>query len=216
VVRLWRGVADLRVARRVEQPALARPGQIPRGGEVIDPDRRIRDDDPLLAGPTLSEEAFERMMTEELTRLYLPGEEAHVARAWRPVLEDLDAMRVEVARHRARIALVLFPSALQVDPEQRADLVNRLRTARRHAPVSLAEIDPRLPSRVLEAFCREKGVPCLDVTDALVKASQESPAPLYKRRDTHWTIRGNRVAAEAEAASLVPLVCPGARRQPGA
>ena len=59
--------------------------------------------------------------------------------------------------------------------------------------------------------CREKGIPCLDVTDALVKASQESPAPLYKKRDTHWTVRGNRVAAEAEAASLAPLVCPRAR-----
>jgi hypothetical protein len=212
VVRLWRGVADLRVARRVEQPAPSSPGRTPRGGEVIDPDRRIRDDDPLLAGPTLSEEAFERMMTEELTRLYLPGEEDHVARAWGSALEDLDAMQAEVARRRARIALVLYPSALQVHPEQRADLVNRLRTARRHAPGSLGEVDPRLPNRALGAYCREKGIVCLDVTDALVKASQESPAPLYKQRDTHWTIRGNRVAAEAEAASLAPLVCP----QPGA
>jgi hypothetical protein len=176
---------------------------------VVDPDRRIRDDDPLLMGPTLSDEAFERMMTEELTRLYRPTEDAHVSRAWQPLLEHLDAMRAQVAGHRARIALVLYPSALQVYPEQRADLADRLRARGRHAPVSLEEIDPRLPNRVLAGYCREHGIPCLDVTDALEKARQDSPAPLYKQRDTHWTVRGNRVAAEAEAASLAPLICPG-------
>jgi hypothetical protein len=212
VVKLWRGVADSRLARRVERPAAGRPGRIPRGGAVIDPDYRIRDDDPLLVGPTLSAEAFDRMMAEELRRLYLPREEGLAARAWRPVLADLEAMRVQVTRSQARIALVVFPSALQVYPELRASLVGRLRRERHRAPLSGAEIDPRLPNRALNGYCRQKGVSCLDVTEALVKASQESPAPLYKERDTHWTVRGNRVAAEAEAASLAPLVCPRARR----
>jgi hypothetical protein len=215
-IKLWRGVANVGLARRVEPPAPEHPGRSPRGGGVVDPDRRIRDDDPLLVGPTLSDEAFERMMTEELTRLYRPPREAHVARAWQPILENLDAMRAQVAGGRARIALVVFPSALQVYPAQRADLTDRLRAGRRHAPVSLEEIDPRIPNRVLGAYCRETGIPCLDVTDALVKASHESAAPLYKQRDTHWTIRGNRVTAEAEAADLAPLVCPGARRDAGA
>jgi hypothetical protein len=104
----------------------------------------------------LSEAAFERMMAEELTRLYLPHERDQVARAWSPVLEDLEAMRVQVTGNQARIALVVFPSALQVYPELRADLVDRLRAWRRHAPRSLAEIDPRLPSRALDEYCREK------------------------------------------------------------
>jgi hypothetical protein len=215
VIKLWRGVADPRLARRGEPAPPERPGRSPRGGVVIDPERRIRDDDPLLVGPTLSGEAFERMMTEELTRLYRPPWDGDVATAWQPILEHLDAMRAQVAGQKARIALVLFPSALQVYPEQRADLAHRLRAARRHAPASLEDIDPRLPNRVLEAYCREHGIPCLDVTDALEQARRESPAPLYKQRDTHWTIRGNRVAAESEAASLAPLVCPGTRRGTG-
>jgi hypothetical protein len=94
-----------------------------------------------------------------------------------------------------------------VYPVLRAELVERLRQQRRHAPGSLAEIDPRLPNRVLAEYCRETGIPCVDVTDALVRASQESPAPLYKKQDTHWTVRGNRVAADAEAAALAPLIC---------
>ena len=133
-----------------------------------------------------------------------------MGRAWGPVLEDLDAMREQVTRSQTRIALVIFPSVLQVYPELRAYLTDRLRAGGRHASLSAAEIDPRLPNRTLDLYCRETGIPCLDVTDALVKASQESRAPLYKMRDTHWTVRGNRVAAEAEAARLVPLVCPRA------
>ena len=211
MAKLWRGVHDPRLGRRIERPAPARPGRTPRGGAVIDPDYRIPDDDPLLIGPTLSEEGFERMMAEELRQLYVPREEGQVARAWRYVLEDLDAMRAQVTRKQARIALVVFPSAAQVYPELRADLWDRLRKGSYGAPGSLGEIDPRLPNRTLAAYCRAKGIPCLDVTDALVRASQESPVPLYKKRDTHWTVRGNRVAAEAEAASLAPLVCPRAR-----
>jgi hypothetical protein len=209
-VKLWRGVADPRRAAPVEPPAPGRPAHPPRGGAVVDPDHRLRDDDPLLVGPILSEPAFERMMAEELTRLYVPREANGVARAWRPVLDDLDAMRVRVTGKRARVALVVFPSALQVDPELRADVADRLRRGGRHASPSLAAIDPRLPNRTLDAYCRTKAIRCLDVTDALVKAREESPAPLYKQRDTHWTVRGNRVAAEAEAAGLAPLVCPGA------
>ena len=39
------------------------------------------------------------------------------------------------------------------------------------------------------------------------RASRESVEPLYKAREPHWTPRGNRVAAEAQAPFLAPLVC---------
>jgi len=40
-----------------------------------------------------------------------------------------------------------------------------------------------------------------------VAAAHEDPRPLYRFRDTHWTARGNRVAAGAEAAFLKAEVC---------
>ena len=68
-------------------------------------------------------------------------------------------------------------------------------------------IDPDLPNRILLAYCREHGVPCFDLTPAFDRASQESAEALYKARELHWTPRGNRVAAEAQARHLAPLVC---------
>ena len=54
-------------------------------------------------------------------------------------------------------------------------------------------------------------LPCLDLTPVFVDASHASADTLYKQRDAHWTMRGNRIAAEAQAEFLVGLVCPGLR-----
>ncbi len=49
-----------------------------------------------------------------------------------------------------------------------------------------------------------QGISCFDLTPAFLRARQESPESFYKTRDPHWTVRGNRVAAEAQAAHLPP------------
>jgi len=44
-------------------------------------------------------------------------------------------------------------------------------------------------------------------TSAAARSAGESPEPLYRPRDTHWNVRGNRVAAAAEAAFLRQELC---------
>ena len=68
-----------------------------------------------------------------------------------------------------------------------------------------------LPNRQLAQYCQRAALPCLDLTPVFVDASHASADALYKQRDAHWTIRGNRVAAEAQAEFLAGLVCPGTR-----
>jgi hypothetical protein len=41
----------------------------------------------------------------------------------------------------------------------------------------------------------------------MVDAARESTDPLYLPRDTHWNVRGNRVAAAAEATFLRHGLC---------
>jgi hypothetical protein len=41
----------------------------------------------------------------------------------------------------------------------------------------------------------------------MIAAAAESGEPLYLPRDTHWNVRGNRVAAAAEAALLRQELC---------
>jgi hypothetical protein len=66
---------------------------------------------------------------------------------------------------------------------------------------------------VLE-YCRNARLACYDTTPNLVAASRQSAEPLYKALDTHWTVRGNHVAATAQARWLQPLVCPDTRPMP--
>ena len=209
-LRLWQGVHDLDTVQAPPAGPVA-AGRTPRGGTPVDPSRHVSDRDPALTGPVFTETVFASIQAEELRRLYRPADPAVVERTWQPVLADLEAIRAEVRRQDRGLALALYPSALQVYPEQRAALVETLRRRPRYAALSADALDPALPNRQLAAYCQRAALRCVDLTPAFVEASHVSADPLYKQRDAHWTLRGNRVAAEAEARFLAGLVCPGNR-----
>jgi hypothetical protein len=176
---------------------------------VVDPNYTFPADDPTLIGPTFELEMFDRVMGLEMRRLYAPPDPAGLDRAWQPTVEGLESIRERVTLGGARFALVLFPSALQVDASLREQILLRLQERGRYRRMSLDAIDPELPQKRLAAYCRRTGVPCFDVTPAIVRAQRADPAArLYKLQETHWTVRGNRVAAEAEAEQIAGLVCP--------
>jgi hypothetical protein len=214
-IRLWRGVHDLGAGRAPSATGPSR-GLVPRGGTPVDPSRHVGERDPALTGPIFTEAAFVGIQAEELQRLYLPEDPAVVDRAWHPVLGDLEAIRTEVFRQGRRLALAVYPSALQVYPARRTALVETLRHRPRYAALSVDALDPTLPNRQLAAYCQRAALPCLDLTPVFVEASRSSAEALYKQRDAHWTIRGNRVAADAEAELLAGLVCPPGSGAPGA
>ncbi|OFV86735.1 MAG: hypothetical protein A3J75_07785 [Acidobacteria bacterium RBG_16_68_9] len=70
----------------------------------------------------------------------------------------------------------------------------------RHAP-HLTDVDVDGPFRVLAEFCRDRGIPYVDVTDAL-RAHARAGEQLYFSMDAHWNRRGNAVAASAVLAAL--------------
>ena len=205
--RLWRGVHGLGAARAPPTGPGAR-GLVPRGGTLVDPGRHVSERDPSLTGPIFSETEFASIQAEEMRRLYRPQDPAVVDRAWRPVLDGLETIRTEVLRQGRRLTLAIYPSALQVYPEQRVALVETLRRRPRYATLSADALDPSLPNRQLAAYCQRAAIPCVDLTPVFVGASRASTEALYKQRDAHWTIRGNRVAADAEAEFLAGVVCP--------
>jgi hypothetical protein len=210
---LWSFVRSVWRVRRALDPALSPPIGGPTagavGGERVGPGPRLTDDDPLMSTPTFSPEAFIGIARGELMHLYAPRRDpGRVARAWAPILDVLDTIRQEAARHRIRMIIVLFPSALQVYPTRPAEVLDALHARGTHADVSDADIDPTMPYQVVRAYCDRAGIDCFDVTRALIVASRESDLPLYRPRETHWNIRGNQVAAEATAAFLRAFVCP--------
>jgi hypothetical protein len=186
----------------------------PRGGQLIDPGRRLRDDAPVLVGPVFDQKVFAELLAVELGRFYVPSDARAVGQAWQRPLAQIEAARAHVAAHGGRLAITLYPSVLQVDARLRAETVGRLRSRARDPAIGPDSIDPRLPNRTLLAYCGERGVVCFDLTPAFDRANQESVEPLYKTRELHWTPRGNRVAAEAQARLLAPLVCGAAGQKP--
>ena len=206
-LRLWRGVDDLGAgrARRHTPSGVVRAAATRRSRPTRERARSRAD------GPIFTDDAWVAIQAEEMRRFYRPADPAVVDRAWEPILGDLETIRAEVGRRGRRLALTVYPSALQVAPAELAALVAELRRRPRYAMLSVDALDPALPNRQLAQYCQRAALPCLDLTPVFVDASHASADTLYKQRDAHWTMRGNRVAAEAQAEFLAGLVCPGPR-----
>ncbi len=105
-----------------------------------------------------------------------------------------DRLKAVVAGGGGRVLVVYFPLAYSVHPEDAARW--------RHLGVRNIEAQ-----RAYDAdFCRyvdARGVPCLNISDDLVRAAREGGERLYYWLDIHWTPAGNRVAAEAVARYLL-------------
>jgi hypothetical protein len=177
------------------------------GGAIVNPASPVPPDDRRLTGPTFAEEPFLRIMWDELRQFVRSPTPDDLATMWRPTLTILDVLRHEVTAQGRHLAIALYPSVLQVDPERRKELVERIRRHPDRPGPFPEEIDTQIPNRVLLGYCRAARISCFDLTPDLLAARTASSEPLYKTRDTHWTVRGNRVAAEAQARWLRTLVC---------
>jgi hypothetical protein len=94
-----------------------------------------------------------------------------------------------------RWMLHLIPAGIQVDSALRAQVLGRL-----GLPESRYDFDG--PQRRLHAFAEARGVPTCDPL-ATLRAERDRGPDLYERNDIHWTVRGNRVAGEVLADSIL-------------
>ena len=186
-----------------------------RGGDMVDPASTVQPDDRQLTGPIYTATRFPEIMWDEYRRFARPLRGPSLQRVWGPTLAALDLLRHRVAGQGRRLVIALYPSVLQVYPEARAQLEEELRQQPSVTGPAPIDVDPLRPNRVVLEYCRAFALACYDATADLIAASRESSEPLYKARDTHWTIRGNRVVAEAQARWLRPFVCPEPRSGPG-
>ncbi|MCB2184804.1 MAG: hypothetical protein KQJ78_00190 [Deltaproteobacteria bacterium] len=187
--------------------AEARGSRAKRGGGKVNPGQPDpTDQSPGMVEPAFNREGYVHIMADEVGRFYNPGPE-ETARQYRPFLELLAHMAGEASREGLVLAVVLYPSRLQVYPAELRELVEDPQCRRENPGLDPARLDPGLPGRILAADCRRLGLPFLDLTPALRQAALANPAPLYKNRDIHWGVWGNQAAARAEAPFLRRLVC---------
>jgi hypothetical protein len=92
-----------------------------------------------------------------------------------------------------RLLVVLIPDEYQMNDELYDALMQRVPDP--------SAYDRLLPQKRLEAHCRRRGIEVLDLLPPLRRANEERP--VYRLRDTHWNVRGNRVAGIAIASYLL-------------
>jgi hypothetical protein len=91
-------------------------------------------------------------------------------------------------------ALVIIPDEIQVSAAERARLYRRL-------GLDEGEYDFSEPQRRLLDFASRHSVPVLNLLPFLQGADTER-APTYEADETHWNVKGNRIAGEAVASFL--------------
>ncbi|HEV8113537.1 MAG TPA: hypothetical protein VGR31_12245 [Planctomycetota bacterium] len=106
---------------------------------------------------------------------------------------------IQRAAGSTKLAVMLIPDEFQVDDPLWAQI-------ERSAPAERFDRD-RAQTLLLPWFA-EQGIPCLDLLPLAraVPPLEDGQRHLYKLRDTHFNVRGNRMAGEALAEFLRPYV----------
>jgi hypothetical protein len=171
-----------------------------RGGRLLRESWRQADDSAAnrtdrLAGPPLSAQAFREVEARRLT-VCLKTPTADLKKKWQRAFGHLGRILDDCREHQTPVALVLIPDEFQVHPQV---LTEALQTA----SLDPGALDLTLPQQRLAAFCAAKGVACLDLQPLFAKTTDT-----YAPRDTHWNIRGNRLAADAISRFLLRVFPP--------
>jgi hypothetical protein len=101
----------------------------------------------------------------------------------------IKALHEAVRRDGGRLAILLYPSLLQVNTR---DQLER------------AGYDHAMPEKVFAQFCKENDIDLVTILDALEANNQKRD--LFFAKDRHITARGNEIAAAVLAEKLGPVV----------
>jgi hypothetical protein len=110
-------------------------------------------------------------------------------RLWDTSFFYLRALHEAVRKDGGELAIVLYPSMLQVNAARALDA---------------AGYDHRMPERVMGAFAAENGIALVTLLEALEAHNEKQD--LFFPKDRHLTTRGFAVAAEAMEAKLRPML----------
>jgi hypothetical protein len=209
--KLYKGIGLMGLSRKKLSSSNPKSiGTISEGGSMINPDVvDFSDFRSYLEKGLFSfdKQAYVEIAARELSRLYAP-DEMTVKKDWAPILNELDEIRKIVKDNGMEMAIVFYPSELQVYPELRIKLISQLREISEYrSNMDFNKIDPQLPNNILFNYCEKTGIDCFDTTPALIKASHKKK-PLYIKRNTHWNFYGNIIAAISESGFLEKIVCP--------
>ena len=110
-------------------------------------------------------------------------------------MKSLTGIKQLCDERKIALAVVLIPDQVQVEPTLQAHVLKL-----KEVNSKPEEFDFELPNRLLAARLKQQDIVVIDLLPEFGRVGRE--AVLYKPRDTHWNIAGNRLAAEAIAGEL--------------
>lgn len=154
--------------------------------------------DPLLEPGTFSEDGFRRLEVGRALQNCTAGFSA--------LADCLGALRaIKNAAGTTRIAVMLIPDEFQVEDAVWEGVV---------ADPRAKDLDRERPQKVMLPWLADQGFEVLDLLPLLRAAPPlaDGRKHVYHLRDTHFNVRGNRIAGEALAEFLRPRLGGPARR----
>jgi hypothetical protein len=97
--------------------------------------------------------------------------------------------------HNIAMAIVLLPDEVQVNPTVQSRVLQV-----KSFNASADDFDFTLPNRLLTAKLKEQGIEVFDLLDSFSGVATQTT--LYRPRDTHWNIAGNKLAAQVIAQNM--------------
>ena len=136
--------------------------------------------------PSMTEDRFLQVERSRSAK-YLRGNSGF-ARSMDRALSYLDKIRLICRARGIDFVVVLIPDELQINRELQKIIRNKF-----FFDLDASLWDSGLPNRALSSRLTQLGIDHIDLYDAFVASG--SQIRLYKPRDTHWNIAGNRLAA---------------------
>ena len=137
--------------------------------------------------PTMDERTFLKVEVDR-SRIFRRDRRDCFFRELAGVLKSIKTIKNNCDRRGIRLLVVMIPDEIQVDP-----LLQKKVMEKQKMPEAL--FDFSFPNRSFRKELAARHIDFIDLLDVFLKAS--TSRRLYKPRDTHWNIAGNRLAADS-------------------
>ncbi len=143
---------------------------------------------------------FGQAYPQSFSALYLPNDEVELEQAWQITQATITQLNQEVEAGGTQFAVAIISPwsviqlALLSQAEQESFLKNN--------PV-FVKAQANRPNQRLTKFLNSKNVPFIDLTTPMIEHLNSDGTPLYLLGEGHWTVEGNRVAADTLAQWLI-------------
>jgi hypothetical protein len=175
-------------------------------GRLFQYSRLYQQLEPLIV-TTNPRQQFGQAYPSAFSALYLPTDEDELKQAWLITEALLIQLQQEVEADGAHLAVALISPEIVVRLGALSAAEQEL-FLRDNPALAEAEIDR--PNRRLAEFLDAQNIPYVDLTAPLSERLAATRSPLYILGEGHWTVEGNRVAANILTqwfvdSQLVPL-----------